>query len=190
MIKNEMQPTIENIFKAENVMSKTQVKTEDITELKPAIEEKVRTFIENPTPEDIEFAEKIVKLGVELNEGTFILGKDLVSGDVIATDEEILELRNNCTWEWTSLDGVNGFMVTGPNGNRIFLPAGGEIINDKNESLGNTCSYWGGTKSFIRNAHTISAFYDEENGRIKVMCWGDYRPFGRLVRPVMDNKPE
>ncbi|MBR5789814.1 MAG: hypothetical protein IKX99_06895 [Lachnospiraceae bacterium] len=90
MIKNEMQPTIENIFKAENVMSKTQVKTEDITELKPAIEEKVRTFIENPTPDDIEFAEKIVKLGVELNEGTFILGKDLVSGDVIATDEEIL----------------------------------------------------------------------------------------------------
>ena len=90
IIKNELQPTIENVFKAENVMNNTPVKTENITELKPAIEEKVRTFVENPTPEDIEFAEKIVELGVELNEGTFILGKDLVKGDIIATDEEIL----------------------------------------------------------------------------------------------------
>ncbi len=90
IIKNELQPTIENVFKAENVMNNTPVKTENITELKPAIEEKVRTFVENPTLEDIEFAEKIVELGVELNEGTFILGKDLVKGDIIATDEEIL----------------------------------------------------------------------------------------------------
>ena len=89
IIKNELQPTIENIFKAENVMSNTQVKVNDISELAPQIEEKVRTFIENPEPSDIEFAEKIVELGVELNEGTFILGKDLCFGEVISGEEDI-----------------------------------------------------------------------------------------------------
>ena len=89
IIKNELQPTIENVFKAENVMSNTQVKVNDVSELMPQIEEKVRTFIENPEPSDIEFAEKIVELGVELNEGTFILGKDLCYGEVITTEDDI-----------------------------------------------------------------------------------------------------
>ena len=35
------------------------------------------------------------------------------------------ELRESCTREWTQLNGVNGIKVTGPNGNSIFLPAGG-----------------------------------------------------------------
>ena len=35
------------------------------------------------------------------------------------------ELRTNCTWTWTTQNGVNGYKVTGPNGNSIFLPAAG-----------------------------------------------------------------
>ncbi|MBR2192648.1 MAG: hypothetical protein IJ910_04975 [Bacteroidaceae bacterium] len=34
-----------------------------------------------------------------------------------------VELRNNCTSEWTTLNGVNGRRFTGPNGGTIFLPA-------------------------------------------------------------------
>ena len=41
------------------------------------------------------------------------------------TLDEIKELKDNCTWEWTTLDGVNGYRVTGPNSNSIFLPAAG-----------------------------------------------------------------
>ena len=41
--------------------------------------------------------------------------------------------------------------------------------------------------AFIRNAHTILARYDEEDGDVMVKCWGDYRPMGRLVRPVLTN---
>ena len=33
-----------------------------------------------------------------------------------------LELQNHCTFEWTSVNGINGRKVTGPNGNSIFLP--------------------------------------------------------------------
>ena len=35
------------------------------------------------------------------------------------------ELRSQCKWEWTQLNGVYGCKVTGPNGKSIFLPAGG-----------------------------------------------------------------
>ena len=35
------------------------------------------------------------------------------------------ELIENCTWTWTTINGVNGQLATGPNGNSIFLPAAG-----------------------------------------------------------------
>lgn len=41
------------------------------------------------------------------------------------TFAEIRELINNCTWTWTTRNGVNGCIVTGSNGNSIFLPAAG-----------------------------------------------------------------
>ena len=40
------------------------------------------------------------------------------------TIDEFLELFNNCSWEWTSMNGVNGYKISG-NGNSIFLPAAG-----------------------------------------------------------------
>lgn len=41
------------------------------------------------------------------------------------TSEQLEELIENCTIEWTQQNGVNGFRATGPNGNSIFLPAAG-----------------------------------------------------------------
>ena len=41
------------------------------------------------------------------------------------TDAEWTELREKCTWIWTTKNGVNGRLVKGPNGNSIFLPAAG-----------------------------------------------------------------
>lgn len=39
--------------------------------------------------------------------------------------EQIRELINCCSWLWTTRNGVNGQLVTGPNGNTMFLPAAG-----------------------------------------------------------------
>ena len=35
------------------------------------------------------------------------------------------ELREQCTWTWVIQNGVEGRLVTGPNGNTLFLPASG-----------------------------------------------------------------
>jgi len=41
------------------------------------------------------------------------------------TKEEFDELISRCSWTWYRYKGVNGYKVTGPNGNSIFLPAAG-----------------------------------------------------------------
>ena len=59
------------------------------------------------------------------------------------TKEEMQELKNKCTWEWTQIDGVNGYKVTGPSGDSIFLPAAGYYNDTKNKYL----EYWTSTRS-------------------------------------------
>ena len=41
------------------------------------------------------------------------------------TLDELKELKEYCDWEWGQYNGVNGYIVTGPNGNSIFLPSSG-----------------------------------------------------------------
>ena len=36
------------------------------------------------------------------------------------THKELKELRDKCKWEWTNVNGVNGWEVIGTNGNSIF----------------------------------------------------------------------
>ncbi len=49
----------------------------------------------------------------------------------VPTQSEFDELREKCTWVWTTLQGVNGYRITAPNGNSIFLPAAGFRYGDK-----------------------------------------------------------
>ncbi len=44
--------------------------------------------------------------------------------------QELEELLNKCSWEYTTSGGVAGYKVTGPNGNSIFLPLGGNLSDD------------------------------------------------------------
>ena len=58
------------------------------------------------------------------------------------TKSEQDELCNNCTWTWTTQNGVYGRKVTGPNGNSIFLPAAGNrdyiyLLNERSRGY-----YW------------------------------------------------
>ena len=41
------------------------------------------------------------------------------------TEAQLCELKENCIWTWTQLEGVNGYEITGSNGYSIFLPAAG-----------------------------------------------------------------
>lgn len=61
------------------------------------------------------------------------------------TREEMDELHDNCTWEWTTLNGVNGYRVTskkqGYTDRSIFLPAAGYKANGRYQ-YGSNGNYW------------------------------------------------
>ena len=56
--------------------------------------------------------------------------------------QQMQELCEHCTWQWTQLNGVNGRLVTGPNGNSIFLPAAGGHTGDHQFNAEKFAYYW------------------------------------------------
>ena len=58
------------------------------------------------------------------------------------TREEMNELYDNCTYGWTSQNGINGILFTGPNGNSIFLPAAGSRSDSSLDKAGLSGCYW------------------------------------------------
>ena len=72
------------------------------------------------------------------------------------TDDEQEELKSKCTWTWTSQNGAEGYKVTGPNGNSIFLPAAGYRYDS---SLGNAGSYGYYWSASLYESHPNRARY-------------------------------
>ena len=97
------------------------------------------------------------------------------------TFNEIEELRNNCTWQWTTLNGVTGYRVTGPNGNSIFLPAASYRDGVEVYSQGSYGSYWSSSlnRSYSNSAYGL--FFSSSSYYYYVS-----RYFGHSVRPVSE----
>jgi len=68
--------------------------------------------------------------------------------------EQIDELSANCTWVWTQVNGVNGQLATGPNGNTIFFPAAGSRLEYDLSGAGERGHYW--TRSLYVLTPTVS----------------------------------
>lgn len=98
------------------------------------------------------------------------------------THDEIKELVNNCTWKWTTYNGVNGRLVTGPNGNSIFLPAAGYRFGTDLYNAGSSGYYWSATplsdSYYAYYLYFYSGNYDWD--------YYDYRYYGHAVRPVSE----
>ncbi len=97
------------------------------------------------------------------------------------TQTELMELKNNCTHEWTTQNGVNGHLFTAMNGNSIFLPAAGYCYSGNLCDSGSDGHYW---SSSLYSANPIGAwcfnFYSENFGKNDFF----YRYDGFPVRPV------
>lgn len=96
------------------------------------------------------------------------------------TKEEQDELRTECKWEWTKLNGVNGYKVIGPNGNSIFLPVAGYMNGSDLVNAGSSGLYWSG--SLI--AYNPLSAYSVGFGSDLVDWFDSSRNYGRSVRPV------
>ena len=98
------------------------------------------------------------------------------------TKEEYRELLHECDWEWTSLDGMLGCKVTGPNGNSIFLPAAGDRYESSLSGVGEGGGYWSSTpyESGAQGAYALG--FDSDG------CYVGFDGCcrGGSVRPVLD----
>lgn len=93
---------------------------------------------------------------------------------------QVKELQFNCSFAWTSQNGVYGLKFTGSNGSTIFIPATGFYSGGELHSAGEQGNYW---LSMDDEGYPFSSgawsVYTSNAG------WGDMpRDFGLSVRPV------
>ena len=96
------------------------------------------------------------------------------------TRDEINELLHNCSYSWTTQNGVNGLKVTAPNGNSIFLPAA-----NNRSTLGYVEGYFGTFWSAAPDNDSYDAISLEFYSDRCVFNHGS-RSAGRSVRPVTE----
>ena len=97
------------------------------------------------------------------------------------TDAEWAELRENCTWTWTTKNGVNGYEVKGTNDNSIFLPAAGYRGNDDLGYASYYGYYWSSSLYTYYPSNAWYVFFD--SGYVYRLDY--YRCYGQSVRPVL-----
>ena len=97
------------------------------------------------------------------------------------TDAEITELREQCTWTWTSQNGVNGYKVTSKsNGNSIFLPAAGCRLSSSLNNAGSYGYYWSSSLGTDYPYYAWGVRFDSGH----VYRDLNSRSYGFTVRPV------
>ena len=114
--------------------------------------------------------------GTQYDAATVNLGSDWR----MPTKDEMQEMVDKCSWEWTQINGVNGYKITGPNGNSIFLPAAGRYFsynNGLNENL-NYVTSTSGSEAYCSNL----VKYDSNAVIISSNKWP-----GCSIRPVTSN---
>ena len=87
------------------------------------------------------------------------------------------ELEEQCTWSWTG----NGYRVTGPNGQSIFLPAAGYQSESSSKDVASRGLYWTCVCDILTYAYAM-VFDSEEHSADRNMN----RVLGLSVRPFIE----
>lgn len=133
--------------------------------------------------------EEMLSLGIIDSDGDLTSAYDAATANLgdswrMPTRSEMEELINNCTVAWRSLNGVNGLYVTSSNGNSIFLPSAGELIQSRHPvGFG---SYWSSTMgrtSYSTEARGLSFGWDGASLYSNISVTD--RGYGMSVRPVL-----
>ena len=99
----------------------------------------------------------------------------------IPTQAQFQELKDKCTWIWTTRNGQNGYEVKGPNGNTIFLPAAGDRSGTDLDYAGSYGLYWSSSLRTDGPYLGRGLFFDSDD--VNPDDWAS-RQLGFTVRPV------
>ena len=103
----------------------------------------------------------------------------------LPTKTEFEELIEKCTMKEKVVGKYNGCLVTGPNGNSIFLPMAGFSQNAEfdDKFVGEEGNYWSATSNDKECAYYLQIEY----GNV-LHVYSEARFYGSSIRPVYDNK--
>ena len=100
------------------------------------------------------------------------------------TDAELTELREQCTWTWTTQNGVYGYKVTskksGYTNKSIFLPAAGYRNDSSIYGAGSYGDYWSSSLDADYPNYAWRVYFDSD----RVGRYDSDRGYGFSVRPV------
>ena len=94
--------------------------------------------------------------------------------------DQIGEILNNTTSEWTTQNGVNGYKFTGTNGRSVFLPAAGTLGSGMLDYVGMYGDYWSSTYTSDGDSYGYRLTFDSDGARLSYGNCYDRR----FVRPV------
>lgn len=136
---------------------------------------------------------------IQSNESKLVLSDDVAHecwGDSwrLPTKSEINELINSCNWTFGELNGTYGcWAVSKLNGNQIFFPFAGYMLDNEVYDVGVSGKYW---SSELRPDMCFEAYQlwlshrntNESSEEILSVFLSDdgYREYGRTVRAVCD----
>ena len=95
---------------------------------------------------------------------------------------EIEELQDKCVWQMINNNNVNGYLITGPNGNSLFLPFSGGYYDTTVYSQGNGSGYWTATLHEEEQDCAYSLNINVDSYKLKF----NNRCLGLPIRPVTD----
>ena len=98
------------------------------------------------------------------------------------TRTEFEELIGYCTWTWSTQGDINGYMVTGNNGNHIFLPAAGTHVGTSHHYIGIQVEYSSSTPYESNN----TGVYALHLNKSYQFCLNFSRADGNPIRPVSE----
>ena len=105
----------------------------------------------------------------------FSAARSMGSGWRLPTKAELEELNNKCIWSWIG----SGYRVTGPNGNSIYLPAAGDVLDGTLLRVGRY-GYYRGSSPYDDSYGVCGLDFDSSSHDV-----GWYATFGGFsVRPV------
>lgn len=107
----------------------------------------------------------------------------------IPTKDEMIELVENCAFELTSVNGKNGALFTGSNGNTLFLPAAGGLEYGEPPCDGLRGYYWTSTvyhASTLEGRYSYTLFFHIDSNNPQAFLHIALRYLGIPIRPVSD----
>lgn len=98
---------------------------------------------------------------------------------------QIKELLNCCSKQWTRLNNVKGYRLVGPNGSSIFLPAAGYCESSIHGGKGDLGKYWSSSVNDMTPRYAYSMYFGSAD-----ISWAgnnSARYYGLSIRPVCNN---